>query len=365
MFVCSRARRSSRPALSEFSKASTSVVRGAFASLQSPGSLSSHVHKFILLFGAIALALGFAWWLKAPPWGKQPAREANRPIVRSSEAPEPLGMQPEGERMPRSTEPGGDPWSSSWVQVPRAIQLEGRPLRDIVREWHGDLWPRLVDAYGDDVLGADVLSTASSLEELGDLQACVDEVLPRLLLDQFQSAFKSTYRVKYGSLDHYGDSSAGGEALLKQCVMGESYNPSGRSVDQSGPAWENAVELLETELESLRAMALTCAEEAVLALERDLSGLSLSHPPARGKLLVGPYWGPPHPDFDQSSFVAGRHIMLGVADYGSPCKNYMAGYTLDLLEDESMASLLALLEDEKVRIRLVVRDLINSLPGPR
>jgi hypothetical protein len=30
-----------------------------------------------------------------------------------------------------------------------------------------------------------------------------------------------------------------------------------------------------------------------------------------------------------------------------------------------MASLLALLEDEKVRIRLVVRDLINSLPGPR
>ncbi|MHC4375617.1 MAG: hypothetical protein ACYS26_03360 [Planctomycetota bacterium] len=245
-----------------------------------------------------------------------------------------------------------------WIPMPEDIAIEGRSMREVLSDWHGDRWDLLLARHGEMAF----LDRECDVDSLGDPYSCLDTEVLRIVLGSFDSNDRSMLAKKYSTVVRFGDGLAGAEDVLKGAVESLDLNVGLAEVLSTGSAWDNAVWSVEDDLDAFMTAARFCVEEARESIVRDLSGLSAVQPPKQGLLLFAPFWSPPHPDYDHGASIYGRNLFYSGGDPASTCGSFVFSYSIDLHGDPLMLDALQVLSDRRAALRLKLRNVVNALP---
>ena len=144
---------------------------------------------------------------------------------------------------------------------------------------------------------------------LGDPAACIEQELPRLILENFRErrGKKSPNLFPFG-VTASGDFEGTLADLIRQGPSGPWGPRNVSKVDKQSPEYRDLLELVKTEFQVVNELAAPLFELQRQAIEEDIQGLDAYTPPRRGYLNFGPIAIPPSAAFKARDIPEPRHL---------------------------------------------------------
>jgi hypothetical protein len=322
----------------------------------------------VALMGLAVLILGsLAWFLRAS--GRDGAAEA--PAQGSSSLPASGGSTLSPPTAGRSADraPLAEPTENAerdreaWVRDGRDIVVRGRPMLDVMRDWHGADWPLVEEAILATLNHEDSYNLDLPLERdsLGDIDACF-EVAPEQALKWFEgSAMPRMVRSFAGTTSSVD---LPGPVILRAAVKNPLFNPAGLSFDREHQSWAMLESWIDQERQTFSLLA-----EALLDAQRSTIRASLQQTdrftrPPFGELYIAPFLVPHAPGVSPSAaqYQPPVGTILLMNDSLGDCAMFGMIYYLDFRTVPEVASRLADWESYDVILKEEFRRRVAELP---
>lgn len=314
----------------------------------------------ISLLLAVSVGTTIALWSKED--GSQSPAEASRSM--SDEGPRLKGdltpPAPSDSRLASEAVPATeetDPSREPWIPSGDDLNPGGQAPSEIMRTWHGPMWPRIEAAVMSEL---DDSPLPDDIGSLGNVDGCL-QLLPDLALKWFERSFMTKSLYHFPGL-HSGEWLSASLAL-ELVTESDAYNPTGRAFDDSSPQWSETGEWLIQEHLALREVADSVIGEQRSTLQSVLGSVDRYNRPTTGELLFGPIRTVPHPDHAATAKRSSYdRATLLIGDPSSDCRMFSAFFHIEWRDVPTVWGLLETYKTYQSDLRRRIQSRVDSLP---